>query len=62
MVAQVVDRSTERIVASLDHSLPNVPKEAVRESIVIIIMFFILIIIVFVILIIITVLIILMTR
>ena len=50
MVAQVVDRSTERIVASLDHSLPNVPKEAVRESIVIIIIFSIFIIIVLIIL------------
>ena len=29
-VVQVVDRSTEKIVASLDHSLPNVPKEAVK--------------------------------
>ena len=29
-VVQVVDRSTEKIVASLDHSLHNVPKEAVK--------------------------------
>ena len=27
---KVVDRSTERIIASLDHSLPQVPKEAVK--------------------------------
>ena len=27
---KVVDRITERIIASLDHSLPQVPKEAVK--------------------------------